>query len=80
MARRTAKTEAEKVTKKEAITMCRKGLTPGAVERGLSGAGLDYLRAKFTTPAAKIAGLAVYYGIITQGQANDRLQDLYGKE
>lgn len=78
MVKRVAKMEPEELTQAQAVELCAKGMTPGVIERGLKGAGLDYLRSKFTTPAAKVVGLAVHYGIISKKQAQERLQELYG--
>lgn len=68
------------VSESEAVQFCRLGLTPARIERTLAGAGLDFLAKKWAMTPARAAGLAVYYGILAESEANRRVLWLRGVE
>jgi hypothetical protein len=61
----------------DAIILCKAGLTPRQMERHLDGAGLDYAGRKWKITTSLAAGLAVYYGLLTEDEADAAMRRLY---
>lgn len=62
----------------EAEQLCRQGLRPAEIERALNGgAGLDYLAKRWRMTARDMAGLAVYYGVIDEDEADAVVRRIY---
>jgi hypothetical protein len=61
----------------EAVSLCKAGLTPRQLERHLEGAGLDYAGCKWRISTSLAAGFAVYYGLLTEDEADAAMRRLY---
>ena len=54
---------------KQAVMLCRWGITPLALETGLAHGTLAELAATMKITENRAAGLCVYYGLLTESEA-----------